>query len=266
MEGRLVKERIKRAFSRGAGTYDTYGGFQREVAEELASLLKEEGGMVLDVGCGTGFLTEGLSRLLPGSRVFAMDLSHAMVKTATKKVEGIIPLTADLEDIPFKDDSFHLLASSLAYQWAIDLRKAFSEASRVLKRGGLFIISILGKESLKELRESYRAARDATGLDGLPPLMTFPSGENILEVLKGAGFKEARVWSSRRERSYRDMWHLLKTLKGIGATNPFPPGDTSLRRLKTLKEMDRVYRERFSCKGSITATYEVIFACGRKGP
>lgn len=264
MEERLIKERIKRAFSRGARTYDTYGGFQREVARELASLLKGEGGRVLDVGCGTGFLTEELS-LLPEARVFVIDLSQAMVKRAVKRVEGIVPLTADLEYVPFKGESFDIVASNLAYQWSIDPGRAFSEASRVLRRGGLFIVSMLGKESLWELRESYRIARDVTGLDGLPPFMSFPSRKEVLEALKKAGFQDVRVWSSKRERPYRDMWDLLRTLKGIGALNPFPPKDPSMKRVRILKEMDRVYREGFSRKGSVIATYEVIFAYGKKG-
>ena len=260
-----IKERIKRSFSRGAETYDTYGELQREVAGEVLSLLKgRDPEMVLDVGCGTGFLTQGLKELFPYAKVVACDLSHRMAVITKAKVQGIHPTTGDCEYLPYRDGSFDLVVSSLTYQWAIDVKGAFVEAFRVLKPGGDLVLTILGKESLRELRESYRKACATLKMDGLPSLMEFLSIDRVLGLLEGSGFQGVKVWSTSKARRYRDMWTLLRTLKGIGAANPLPPKDPTLGGGRVLKEMARVYSKSFSISGSVTATYEVIFARGRK--
>lgn len=260
-----IKERIKRAFSKGAETYDIHGELQREVAGEVLRFLNGcDPKRVLDVGCGTGFLTQGLRGLFPCAEIVVCDLSHRMVVITKGKVKDIHPTTGDCECLPYREGSFEMVVSSLTYQWAIDIEDALFEAFRVMKRGGYLALSILGKESLKELKESYRKAREVLRMDGLPPLMEFPTVDRICRVLKDIGFRDIKVWPTHKVRHYRDMWTLLRTLKGIGAANPLPPKDPALGGRRVLREMARVYSEYFSIDDSVMATYEVIFAYGRK--
>jgi len=87
------KNRIKFAFSRAANNYDTLALFQKELAEELLNQLSAisyqlSAIKILDIGCGTGFLTYGLAEKFPYANIFGVDISHDMLKVARGKMGG----------------------------------------------------------------------------------------------------------------------------------------------------------------------------------
>jgi len=288
----INKDRIKLTFSRAASSYDGFATLQKEVADRLLMdfisplTTHHAPRSILDIGCGTGFLTYGLAELFPQASISGCDIAHPMVKIARLKNEEapILFTTANGESLPYKDKVFDIVASNLTYQWVPDMGTAFLEAYRVLRRGGFFIFSTLGCETLKELRNCYREVSAMFSRDGLPPFMVFSDKETILSVLKDKGFKDVSIETTNIIKTYQDMWALLKTLKSIGAGNPFQGGDKSLARGSILKKMAEVYKQVFSVqcsvfskKDSLTyhsslttghciyATYEVIFGIARKG-
>lgn len=66
--------------------------------------------------------------------------------------------------LPFQSNSFDIVLSSLSLHWSNDLFKTFSEINRILKPDGVFIASLLGNDSLKELRNClYLAEQERRG-------------------------------------------------------------------------------------------------------
>ncbi|HBR16346.1 MAG: hypothetical protein A3G39_05690 [Deltaproteobacteria bacterium RIFCSPLOWO2_12_FULL_43_16] len=268
------KDGIKFAFSRAANNYDALALFQKEMAEELLNsfvlpLTTHHSPLttILDIGCGTGFLTHGLARLLPQANIFGCDIAHEMIDVTRSKGQAsgnkIYLLTADGGVLPYKDKAFDMAASNLVYQWIRDIKTAFSEARRVLKPGGIFVFSTLGLETLKELRHCYAEASAKFNKDGLPPFMVFSEKQIIQSVLERVGFKNISIETTRMIKTYPDMWTLLKTMKSIGAGNPLKEGDKSLTRGSLLKKMAETYEQKFGVKtphrNCIYATYEVMF-------
>ena len=149
------------------------------------------------------------------------------------------------------------------YQWVWGLEEGFKEVSRVLKAGGFFAFTILGKESLKELRMSYKEASERLGRDGLPPLMRFPEADSVKKAMMTSGFKEVKVQAVLFTKPYTSLFHLLKSLKNIGATNPMIGSDKSFSKKSFLELMNRIYEEKFSENGGVGATYEILFCSGR---
>jgi len=97
---------------------------------------------VLDAGCSAGWYSKQLADR--GAQVTAVDLSPEMV-SATQKLLGekAEVLCMDLEKpLPFNDDSFDFIVSSLTLHYLKDWQGVFSEFSRVLKPGGSFLLSI----------------------------------------------------------------------------------------------------------------------------
>ncbi|MFQ5328497.1 MAG: methyltransferase domain-containing protein [Thermodesulfobacteriota bacterium] len=283
--------RISEAFSQAAQAYDSGASLQRAVATELlehAAALKISPTMIVEIGCGTGFLTGGLKRFFPKVTIAGCDIAHSMTAIAADQVDGSAfhPVTADGSALPFKNAAFNLAASSLAYQWFTDLTLAFSEIYRVLAPGGVLTCSLLGEDTFKELNTAYRAAAKSARRDGLPPLMTFPSRSQLLSALKSAGFKRPSLTGSARLRFYDDLFSLIRAVRGIGASNPSTGGDRSLARGALLKDMSRLYREMFSAtpqrgedggknthpakdgsntaERQIYATYDIIFCTAVK--
>jgi malonyl-CoA O-methyltransferase len=287
-------KRISEAFSLAATAYDSGAGLQRAVAIELLETITSLGidpsnpEMILEIGCGTGFLTRGLNRCFPAATVAGCDIAHSMTTVASGQVKGSAfhPITADGAALPFKNATFNLAASSLTYQWFADLSNAFSEAFRVLAPGGALTFSLLGEGTFKELNTSYREASRAARRDGLPPLMEFPSQSQIIAALEKSGFHHPSLTISSRKRVYNDLFSLIRAVRRIGAANPSPEGDRSLARGSLLRDMSRLYGEMFSVvphmrqegshntpagEGSTTAwkqvyaTYNIIFCTAEKG-
>lgn len=281
------KDIIRRSFSRAAPTYNAHSSLQAEVAREVVTCLKrnldidavtrDTGDLnFLDVGCGTGRVAEALNISFPDSSVCGIDLSPSMIEVARRNYPELnFPklnfLEADFESLPFPDKSFTTIISSLTYQWATDLSKAFSEASRVLKEGGLFAFSTLGPDTMKELRSSTVRAQELLRRNGLPPFMEYRALPEIQERLLQAGFKILYKEQQKVIRKYKDLWDLLRTLKLIGAENPHPGGHNTLARGTLargtlLKETSRIYNAEFGgSDGCVPATYDVIyFVCEKE--
>ncbi|KTG11040.1 SAM-dependent methyltransferase [Haloprofundus marisrubri] len=110
-------------------------------AEALALLDIEQGDRVLDVGCGTGFGTEGL--LQHTDNVHGIDQSiHQMQKAFQKfgKRDKVRFYRGDAERLPFKDDSFDVIWSSGSIEYWPNPVDALEEFRRVVKPGNEVLV------------------------------------------------------------------------------------------------------------------------------
>lgn len=116
-----------------------YGEEQLIKWGEIKHLIRK--GKVLDVGCGTGLITEKLKGFIVG-----VDLSIKMLKIAKKR--GINNLVlAKAEMLPFKNQVFDQAVSITVFQDIPSLEDAVKEIRRVSKEA---IITILNKRRIKK--------------------------------------------------------------------------------------------------------------------
>ncbi|MFC7213750.1 methyltransferase domain-containing protein [Saliphagus sp. GCM10025334] len=125
--------------------YDRINPFiwNEEMRTEALSLLDfEDAEMVLDVGCGTGFATEGLLEHV--DTVYALDQSeHQLEKAYAKfgKTGGPVHFhRGDAERLPFKTDTFDIIWSSGSIEYWPEPVLALREFNRVLKPGGQVLV------------------------------------------------------------------------------------------------------------------------------
>ena len=100
-----------------------------------------EGDTVLDVGCGTGFATEGL--LERTEHVHALDQSRHQLEKAYEKFgrnEQVRFYRGDAERLPFADDTFDALWSSGSIEYWPDPVATLREFRRVVKPGGAVLV------------------------------------------------------------------------------------------------------------------------------
>lgn len=66
-----------------------------------------------------------------------------------------IRLVGDEEFLPFQENSLDLVISNLSMHWVNDIPSTFSQVTKCLKEDGLFIGTMFGENTLKELRNSF---------------------------------------------------------------------------------------------------------------
>lgn len=157
----------------GVFVHTTRAGKFAVWAELLDRLALKGDERLLDIGCGRGAVLVMAAKRLPRGQAVGVD--HWSTTDQSGNAEGVtrrnatlegvadrIELrTADMRQLPFDDESFDVVVSSLAIHnvpGAAERTKALREAARVLKRGGRLVIA--------DIRHSgaYAAELEACGL------------------------------------------------------------------------------------------------------
>jgi len=107
----------------------------------LAALGPVDGLRVLDAACGPGLYTRELLAL--GAEVTAFDASQVMVDLALAEVGSRARVDRAVlgQPLPYADDEFDRAVCALAIHYASDRRAAYAEFYRVLRPGGVLVIS-----------------------------------------------------------------------------------------------------------------------------
>jgi SAM-dependent methyltransferase len=100
------------------------------------------GKRVLDAGCAAGWYTQQLLNI--GAEVVAVDISQEMVSSANRRIGNNAEiLCLDLEnELPFVDNFFDFILSSLTLHYLKDWNMTFREFQRILKPNGTFLFSV----------------------------------------------------------------------------------------------------------------------------
>ncbi len=153
-----------RLFDRWAAVYDTAVNPLLMLEEQtLPPLLPPIMGLnVLDVGCGTGRWLSRLTALRPASLI-GTDSSAAMLLRAREKTSPTTDLLLrDAHTLPVADTSQDLLVSSFVLSYLEDLSSFASECARVLKSGGLLLLSDMHPETACQRGWNRSFATDGT--------------------------------------------------------------------------------------------------------
>ncbi len=262
-----TKAEIARSFGAAAGTYDDLAGLQKDIGKQLIAMIEPnvEVNNIVDVGCGTGWLTNLLSTRFNLSDVIGIDLSVGMLDYASAKYPqaAIGWCVADMEQLPLAASSQELVYSNLAMQWLADSRCWFEEAFRVLQPGGILQCSTLLPGTLFELERAWQYAdKQAGGFGNVRHVNSFATAEKLVHAYSSAGF----VGSLKQQtvtRFYPSVKHIMAELKGIGAHNITPQRPAAMTGKQRLRWMLEGY-DAFRTTEGFPTTYQVALLKLRK--
>ncbi|GBQ31727.1 dethiobiotin synthase [Gluconacetobacter azotocaptans] len=244
----------------GAESYDAAARVQFLVARRLADRIASAypatrpPARILEIGCGTGFLSDMLRRMFPDAALTVTDLAPAMVERARRRLAPLGGdtrfLAMDAEDPALAGESFDLVCSSLAMQWFADRAGTLSRLSDLLAPGGTLALSTLCAGSFAE----WRAAYTRRGLDC--PMASYPDVRHLDAdrpwPLQGGWDRETILDRPATALGFvRELRQIGASLPREGA-RPADPG--TLRRL--LGDLGQ--------GGAITATYEIGYGLFRR--
>jgi ubiquinone/menaquinone biosynthesis C-methylase UbiE len=159
---RHEKEKVKEYFKETANKWDKIRKDYYD--EELRGVIIQEanikaGNVVLDIGCGTGFLLLGAAKSLgKDGKVIGVDISEEMLKKAKENlskagVSNIEFKVGDAENIPLEDNSVDTVVGNMVLHHCPNPESAIKEMARVLKSKGKLVLADMEEHKEKWLKD-----------------------------------------------------------------------------------------------------------------
>uniref|UniRef100_A0A6I8N686 Arginine-hydroxylase NDUFAF5, mitochondrial n=1 Tax=Ornithorhynchus anatinus TaxID=9258 RepID=A0A6I8N686_ORNAN len=168
--------------------------------------------LALDVGSGRGYIAQHLNKETVG-KFFQVDISKNALKNAVKTEISTVSVLADEEFLPFKENTFDLVVSSLSLHWVNDLPRAFKQIHEVLKPDGVFIGAMFGGDTLYELRCSLQLAELEREGGFSPHVSPFTAVNDIGHLLGRAGFNTLTVDTDEIQVNFPGMFEVMEDLQ-----------------------------------------------------
>lgn len=149
----MNKDLIQKRFAKNLDTYNDNAKIQKKMAERLLSFLdRKDFNDILEIGCGTGFLTQ----LVNDSFNFNTYTANDIVESCEKYVKEINPkinfIPADIEKaVENSDKKYDLIISNAAFQWVENLESFIKLLVSKLNDGGVLLFSTFGPENFREV-------------------------------------------------------------------------------------------------------------------
>jgi len=167
--------------------------------QTLALMGLKPGQRVLDLGCGAGWASRLLARMVAGGeregQVIGLDVSDEMIRRARAKStehENLMFIVGSAQQIPWEENFFDKVLSVESFYYYGDQERTLSELFRVMApKGGLFILINLYKDNHYSLR----------WVEELQVPVQVRSEQEYLELLRDSGFEDVRAMRLQAYRS-----------------------------------------------------------------
>lgn len=253
----LKKKKIADQFSKKVSCYDEKAHLQLRCGKSMMHYLLQHHsyieGPILEIGCGTGFVTEEILRAFPGTNYCVTDLSEKMLDACRKKLRA---LKLPLDSVSFEvldgeciegAAEYELIISSMVFQWFHDFETSLKALVQRLKPGGTLAFCVPTADSFWQWREICQHMNLPFTGNQLPQI------EQVARIAKKLSL-EMVVREESSINFYPSAIDFFRSLKSIGAA-------TSLTK-QQLKphEMGRLIQHwNAQCQERISCTYRIAY-------
>jgi malonyl-CoA O-methyltransferase len=231
---------VQLAFDKAQPTYDATATIQHQVANQLVNYLPElKLSSIIDLGCGTGFVTDALLKKHPDCHVHLMDLSDQMIAGCREKyfdLESVTFAAANMDDYDYP--STDLIISNLAIQWSKDLRALLS---KLTSKASTVAFTTLTQGTFHEWEDLLHQ----NGITS--PLLPMMSVQELTQICKNLD-PDSQLYLQDYKITFPGISDFIQYLRDLGAT--VGNGIQEKAKFKTLVQH---YKE------EVTVTYKVLF-------
>lgn len=190
--------------------YDNKHDFVFKYGEHLVQMLTpQEGERILDVGCGTGYLTNLIAA--SGAMVTGMDSSVDMIAKAKNEYPHLAFKVASVTGFEF-DEPFDALFSNAVLHWVTEKEKAVQNMYNNLKPGGRLVLEMGGKGNVEKIVSALRTSLKKHGYikNASREQWYFPSLSEYTSLLEKQGFRVTYAAHYNRETELKDTEQGIK--------------------------------------------------------
>lgn len=204
-----MTELVRQVFNRAHHTYDSHANLQNKVGNKLIKLLKPSllthPVTIIDLGCGTGHITQQLASQLHYQEFYAIDIAEQLLNIANDKLKplGIHTQQFDFHH-SFKFNYFHLVFSNMALQWSTNFYQALIATTQSLHQHGILAFSLPLDGTFIELNGKFSLNK------------FFPENE-IKKYLNQLGYDLATQQSEKIIYNFPHTLAALRSIKNVGA-------------------------------------------------
>lgn len=205
------------------------------------------------------------------------DVHDAVLRRARQHFDGQIAREDDSfifseldndDNLPITEGTLDIVISAGGgLHWVNDLPKVLQLIRRLLKPDGLFLGTILGGDTLHELRVSLQLAEEEMRQRLAPRISPMVRLSDVANLISSAGFTLPTVDVERVVVTYSDMHTLMEHLRGMGETNALFAREIHYGR-ETFRRAAEIYDSRFGVTEKdvearrIPATFEIMHMIG----
>ena len=240
----MKKELVKQQFSKNLTNYEENAVVQMIMAEKLVNLLpKKEYKNILEIGCGTGFLTKLINKNIKFDSYTTVDI----VGECKDYIQSINPnidfIKGDIEKTKLTK-KYDLIISNAVFQWISDFEEFIQSLHKNLDTNGILAFATFGKENFKEVKEVGKVSLDYYSKDELKKLLSNYNIEHIDE--------ETIV------KIFEDIKNMLMHMKKTGV-NSLSEKTWSIKEVNSfIKHYKTLYKD------NVSLTYNPIYVIAKK--
>jgi trans-aconitate methyltransferase len=193
-----------------ASLYDNKHSFVFKYGEDLINTLDPKPGeRILDLGCGTGHLTNTIAT--SGATVVGIDNSNEMIAKAKQEYPSIDFRVFSATDFHF-DESFDAIFSNAVLHWVLDKEAAIDCMYSNLKRNGRLVLEMGGKGNVEAIINTLKKSLQKRGLgnNASTQVWYFPSLSEYTSLLEKRGFRVTYAAHFNRETELKDTANGIK--------------------------------------------------------
>ena len=185
----------------------------RKLFDELLDLTDVgPGTRLLDIACGSGYAAALAAAR--GAEVTGVDIAPALLEIARERTPGGNFVEGEMDGLPLPDAGFDVATAVNGFQFALDPRRAFAEAARVLVPGGRLAAATFAEPERNEgtaLHLAMKALVDEPAEDGYAPYALSSAG-GLERMLDPAGLRLVRSGEVALAWTYPDTDMTVRAL------------------------------------------------------
>ena len=203
-----------------AASYEKRSGLQQDMGIKLMNMITlERGTTVLDLGCGTGYLTKVLSeRVGPEGKVVAVDPDGERLKIAREKYSASNIEYIQADDKTFPPGQYDLIFANQVIHWISDQKAVLKRVCDNLKPGGHFAFTTDVDKSNEERGEEYQLMDKLLGSDVfhkiLSSSMKFLSADEYKTLTPDCGYSKISTETHTQQTEWETLDDVIDTAKG----------------------------------------------------